>query len=124
VSAIRFFKGAGNNGTHIGLLYSSNGTLLARTSAGFETASGWQQLDFSASVTIAPNTTYIAALFTTSGFAFTPNYFAQSGVSSGSLQALQSGVDGGNGVYQYGSTPAFPTATFQAGNYWVDLVFQ
>ena len=28
-----------------------------------------------------------------------------------------------NGVYRYGSTSLFPTDTYQASNYWVDVVF-
>ena len=41
---------------------------------------------------------------------------------SGPLQALPDGADGGNGVYVYGNT-AFPSNTYQASNYWVDIVF-
>ena len=33
------------------------------------------------------------------------------------------GVDGGNGVYLYTGTSAFPNQTFSATNYWVDVVF-
>ncbi|GAB3989243.1 hypothetical protein GCM10029978_113830 [Actinoallomurus acanthiterrae] len=30
---------------------------------------------------------------------------------------------GGNGVYAYGATSAFPTGTYQSTNYWVDVVY-
>ena len=33
VTGIRFYKGAGNNGTHIGVLYSSTGTPLAQATS-------------------------------------------------------------------------------------------
>ena len=39
------------------------------------------------------------------------------------LHALATGVDGGNGVYMYGPTSAFPSNTYQASTYWVDVVF-
>ena len=39
------------------------------------------------------------------------------------LTALQDGVDGGNGVYRYGSGGGFPNSTYNSTNYWVDLVF-
>ena len=39
------------------------------------------------------------------------------------LHALQNGVSGGNGVYAYSATSTFPSSTFQAANYWVDVVF-
>src|SRR6266700_2341103 len=123
VTGIRFYKGAGNNGTHIGLLYSSTGPLLAQATFSGETASGWQQVNFSSAVPIAANTTYIAAFFTTSGYAYNLNYFTSSGTDSPPLHALRSGVDGLNGVYTYGGTPQFPSATYADTNYWVDIAF-
>jgi Domain of unknown function (DUF4082) len=42
INGIRFYKGAGNAGTHMGLLYSSTGTLLGQATFTGETASGWQ----------------------------------------------------------------------------------
>ena len=41
---------------------------------------------------IAPNTTYIAAYFTTSGYGVSRYYFVSQGVNSGPLHALQSGA--------------------------------
>ena len=38
------------------------------------------------------------------------------------LHAL-SDASGGNGVYRYGTSSGFPTNTWQATNYWVDVVF-
>jgi hypothetical protein len=32
-------------------------------------------------------------------------------------------VSGGDGVYLYSSTSVFPTSTYNAANYWVDVVF-
>ena len=40
------------------------------------------------------------------------------------LHALTDGVLGGNGVYAYGVSSAFPDQTYNAANYWVDVVFQ
>ena len=65
----------------------------------------------------------MAALFTTSGYAFNQNYFTSTGVDSPPLHALQSGVDGGNGVYVYANAPQFPNQTYSDSNYWVDVVF-
>jgi len=44
-------------------------------------------------------------------------------VTNGPLTAPASSSSGGNGVYAYGSSSAFPTNTFNASNYWVDVVF-
>jgi hypothetical protein len=125
VSGIRFYKGSsGNNGTHIGLLYTASGTLLAQAAFSNESASGWQTVTFSNPVTIAANTTYIAAYFTTSGYAASRFFFSSNGVNNGPLHALQtSAADGGNCVYQYAASPQFPANTWQDSNYWVDVIF-
>ena len=48
VTGMRFWKGdAGNNGTHIALLYSATGQLLAQAPFAGETSSGWQTVMFS-----------------------------------------------------------------------------
>jgi hypothetical protein len=123
VTGMRFWKGdAGNNGTHIALLYSSTGQLLAQAPFAGETSTGWQTVMFSSPADIAANTTYIAAYFTSSGYAVSRNFFSSQGVNNGVLHALQSGVDGPNMVYQYASTPQFPTNTWQDSNYWVDVL--
>src|SRR5262249_49104402 len=90
-----------------------------------ETASGWQQVNFATPVSIAANTTYIVSYFAPNGqYAFDANFFASTGITNGSLHALASSEDpGGNGVFKYGSSSSFPSQTFNAANYWVDLVF-
>ena len=78
---------------------------------------------FSAPVSIAANTTYIAAFFSTSGYALNSNYFSSTGTDSPPLHALQSWMDGPNSVYTYGATPQFPSSNYADTNYWVDLLF-
>src|SRR5262249_27222657 len=46
VTGIRFYKSETNTGTHLGSLWSSTGTRLATATFTGESASGWQQLDF------------------------------------------------------------------------------
>jgi hypothetical protein len=123
ISGMQFYKGAGNNGTHTASLYNSAGALLAQAAFSGESASGWQHVSFAAPVSIAANTTYVASLFTTSGFAVDYSYFAGKGVDSAPLHALASGVDGANGVYAYGAGPQFPTFSYADSNYWVDVTF-
>jgi hypothetical protein len=123
VKGVRFYKGSGNTGTHIGNLWSRTGTLLASATFTNETASGWQQVNFAGPVAITANTTYVASYHTDTGFyAFNGGYFATRGVDSPPLHALRDGVDGGNGVYRYGGS-AFPDFSFNSSNYWVDVVF-
>ena len=122
ITGVRFYKGAANTGTHIGHLWTANGTLLAEATFNSETASGWQQVDFSTPVQIAADTTYIASYHSASGyFAYNPGFFTSAGVDTPPLHALQAGVDGPNGVYRYGAS-GFPSDGNTA-NYWVDVTF-
>jgi hypothetical protein len=124
ITGIRFYKGTGNTGTHIGSLWSSTGTRLAQATFSNETASGWQQVNFTTPVNITAGTTYIASYFAPVGrYAGDSQFFNTAGVDNGVLHALRSSVSGGNGVYRYNATSAFPNSTFQAANYWVDVVF-
>jgi hypothetical protein len=125
ITGIRFYKASANTGTHVGNLWSSTGTLLATATFTGETASGWQQVNFATPVSITANTVYVASYHANNGhFSFTDNYFSVNGVDNPPLHALANGVSGGNGVNAYGSTSVFPTQTWNARNYWVDMVWQ
>ena len=119
---LRFYKGEGNTGTHVGHLWTSNGILLASVTFTNETATGWQQANFPTPVGITANTTYVASYYAPLGhYALDESYFTAAVVKP-PLRALADGEDGSNGVYRYGAS-GFPTQTFNASNYWVDVVF-
>jgi hypothetical protein len=122
ITGIRFYKSAANTGTHIGSLWTASGTRLAQATFTNETASGWQQASFSSPVAITAGTTYVAS------------YFTPSGHYSGTQNALSSAVDNpplhtianstsGNGVYAYATSSTFPANSYNATNYWVDVLF-
>src|SRR5262249_17420882 len=118
ITAVRFYKESDNTGAHIGSLWSATGTLLASGTFSNESASGWQELDFTSPVAVTAGTAYVASYFTNAGhYALTSNGLA-SAVTNGPLTAQASG-----GVYAYGSGNTFPSNTFQASNYWVDAVY-
>ncbi|MCO6008571.1 DUF4082 domain-containing protein, partial [Actinoallomurus purpureus] len=97
--------------------------LLASATFTGESASGWQQVNFSTPVAVTANTTYVASYFTSSGYySVTRPYFTSAYINS-PLTALASADSGGNGVYAYGATNTFPTGAFQSTNYWVDVAF-
>ncbi|XXF80363.1 DUF4082 domain-containing protein [Myxococcaceae bacterium GXIMD 01537] len=124
ILGIRFYKGTGNTGTHVGNLWSSTGQLLASATFQNETASGWQEVTFSTPVRITAGTTYVASYFAPVGaYAFTAGGLA-SAVDSPPLHALAGSTSGGNGVFAYGSASSFPSQSFGDANYWVDVVFQ
>ncbi len=123
VTGLRFYKGTLNSGTHTGNLWTSTGVRLAMVTFANETASGWQEMNFSSPVAVSANTTYVASYHTLVGrYAYDQSYFAASGVSNSPLTALASGQDGPNGVFRIGAS-GFPTSTFNASNYWVDVIF-
>ena len=122
INGIRYYKGAGTTGTHTGHLWTSTGTLMGTTTFTGETASGWQQALFTTPIAITANTIYVASMFSPSGYyAATDPYFTTA-VVNGPLTALSNG-ESPNGLYRYTSTNAFPNSSFNASNYWVDVVF-
>jgi len=124
ITGIRFYKSTGNTGTHVGNLWSSGGTLLASATFTGESASGWQQGNFSNPVAITANTFYVASYHTTIGhYSVTGNYFATTGVDNAPLHAPVNSSSTPNGPYAYGSTSTFPRNTYNSANYWVDVVF-
>lgn len=126
ITGIRFYKSVGNTGTHIGQLYNSAGGLLASATFSSETNSGWQTVQIIPAIPIAPNTTYIAAYWSSAGYyTSSPNYFINAVVNT-PLTALADGTDGHNGVFKYTGSPAFPnvyTVLNDRPTYWVDVVF-
>jgi hypothetical protein len=122
VTGIRFYKSTANTGTHIGHLWSSSGALLASVTFTGETASGWQQVNFSSPVAIAANTVYVASYETTVGFwSVSWQYFASSGFNNPPLHALQNGSGAPDGGW--GTAGTFPHSS-NGSNYWVDVVFK
>ena len=124
ITGLRFYKGSGNTGTHVGTLWSANGAVLAQATFTGETASGWQQVNFATPVAITANTVYVASYLAPAGrYAADSGYFSSAGADNAPLHALRNGVSGSNGVYAYAPSTTFPTSTYNATNYWVDVVF-
>jgi uncharacterized protein DUF4082 len=116
ISAVRFYKGPTNTGTHVGSLWDSEGTLLAQATFANETESGWQTVYFDPPVTISAKTPYIASYHTEVGqYSVSAVYFKQTSFTKAPLTAT-------NGVYLYGAG-GFPVNNGQASNYWVDVLF-
>jgi hypothetical protein len=122
VTGVKFYKGAQNTGTHTGSLWTSTGTLLATTTFTNETASGWQTANFASAVPITAGTTYVISYHSGGHYSVSNNYFTAP-VTNGPLTAPSSASSGGNGLFAYGTTSAFPSSTFNSSNYWVDVLF-
>jgi hypothetical protein len=125
VIGVRFYKASTNTGTHIGHLWSSAGAQLGAATFISEGSSGWQQVNFATAIPVVANTTYIVSYYAPNGhYSAESNFFLTAGVDNPPLHALASGVDGQNGVFNYGDAPgSFPSSSSQAANYWVDVVY-
>ncbi len=122
-TGVRFFKGATNTGTHIGSLWSSTGTRLAKVTFSNETASGWQTAYFPSPVAISPGTVYVISYHAPKGHTAADNgYFTNSGVNNAPLQAPADSHSAPDGIYINGNG-AFPCNEASATNYWVDVIF-
>jgi Ca2+-binding RTX toxin-like protein len=130
ITALRYFRGAVDaDDTDIRTLnlWEADGDLLGSVTitSGLNEI-GWQVGTLAAPITIQANTVYIASYGTTENYAFTGGYFTttRSG-PDGILTAPESGSVGGNGVFNFQQGPGFfPTGSFNASNYWVDVAFE
>ena len=104
ITGIRFYKGTGNTGTHVGKLWTSTGTLLATVTFTGETATRMAAGHLLGSGRRAGRTPPTSPRTTPRSAAtrLEANGLAAA-VTNGPLTALASGVDGGNGVYAYGA---------------------
>jgi len=118
-TAIMFYKGSGNTGTHTGSIWSASGTRLATVTFSNETASGWQTAPLATPLALTAGQTYVVSYYAPNGnYAATGGFF-NSVWSAGPLSAPA----GNNGRYLYGAGGGFPTGSFNSTNYFVDLVF-
>ena len=125
ITGIRFYKAATNTGTHVGSLWSAKRHPAGlggfhqrndlRLAAGQLLQRRWRSL---------PNTTYVASYLAPNGhYSDTSAGFSTSGVSNPPLSALANSLSP-NGVYAYSTTSVFPTSSYKATNYWVDVNFE
>ncbi len=116
VSGLRFYKAPGNTGSHVGTLWGSDGSVLARGTFTGESTSGWQTLTFPSPVQVTRGTKYTVGYRSTTGsYSVTPDGFGSLNPSRGPLVVGPSA-----GVYSYADSP--PTSTTSA-SYLVDPVF-
>ena len=123
VSGVRFFKGSGNTGTHMGSLWTASGQQIAIGTFTSETAGGWQSLVFDAPAPVSAGATYVASYHTDTGhYSYDAGAFSTAAVDASPLHAPATSPSTPNGVYATGVS-AFPNQTYGGANYWVTPVF-
>ena len=123
ITELRYFRGAADasdTDTRVLNLWNAAGVLLGSvtvTSTAGE--SGWQVGTLSTPIAIQAGATYVVSYGTTQNYAATANYFTTA--HSGPDGVLTAGV--ASGVFADGTPGVFPTATYNASNYWADVTF-
>jgi hypothetical protein len=126
VSAVRFFRAVPINSGYSVHIWSATGELLGTGVAieGQQPTPGWQTVQVYPPVALKTGVTYVASYYASSGqYSISQYFFTNTTVTNGPLHILGDGVDGGNGVFVYGEGGGFPTQSYNASNYWVDVVF-
>lgn len=119
VTGIRFYKGPSNTGTHVGHLWSNEGTSLGAVTFTGETASGWQQANFVSPINISKFVIYSVSYFAPRGAYASDQNFPWYELSAAPIRVM--GASPGGLVY--GAAPAFPAGGWGRTNYYVDVVF-
>jgi hypothetical protein len=117
LTALRFFKDAGETGTHVGRVWTSTGDQLAQVTFTGESPSGWQQQSLTAPLNLEPGVTYVASVGVNKTFVLTYGGLLNQ-ITAGPLQSI---ADGANGVFA-SAAGTFPTSTYRSSNYFVDVV--
>jgi hypothetical protein len=116
LTAVRYYRDPSETGSHVGRVWSGDGTLLASTTFTGETASGWQEKALASPVSLVPGQTYVVSVGLNAAFVMTL-YGLEDPITSGPLQSIV----GPNGVYS-DAAGAFPTSSWARSNYFVDAV--
>lgn len=116
VTAIRFFAASGDQGAHVGTLWSPTGESLAEVTFAATGAGGWQRGVLAAAVDIEPGQTYTVSYHSSQGrYVYATGYFAST---------RQSGpLTGFTGTYRYGNGGVRPTESWQSSSYFADVEF-
>ena len=123
ISGIRFYRGAASPAGYIASLYTAEGILKGSVTLAKESGPvpGWQTAIFPKPIPITANSTYIASYYAPTGQYAYQHYGLRTGAANGPLNVPPSSTVGGNGIYTYAF--AFPTLSYEASNYYVDVLF-
>lgn len=119
VTGIRFYKGTGNTGTHVGSLWNAAGTRIAQVTFTNETATGWQTATLSTPVALTAGQRYVVSYRAVNGrYSYTSGFFNQPWTSG-----VFTAAGPNNGLYRYGNGGVMPANSWNATNYFVDVVY-
>ncbi len=124
IKSIRFYKSPGATGQHTGSVWDLSGNLLSSIVFTNLTASGWQEMSLTTPLAVTANTVYVVSVHSANGvYAKSPFFFSGPHINSPLIALSNGDLNGPNGVFKYTNSPAFPNQSFNADNYFVDVVF-
>jgi Domain of unknown function (DUF4082)/K319L-like, PKD domain len=125
ITYFRIYKGiAADTTTYTFGIWLANGIQIYTQRYKISGAVGWKRVQLTFPFPITANTSLVAGVFLPRGdYGSRLNVYSSDRVR-GNLVAPASSKVGGNGRYVYGSALAFPGSTYQAGSYYLDVVFQ
>ncbi len=116
LSAVRFYKSAGETGAHTGTLWNATlGTPIATVAFSGESASGWQRAALSSPVALVAGQVYVVSVGLNARFSIGYGQLASAVVNG----PLSSEADGQNGVFALAAGD-FPSRSYKSANYFVD----
>jgi len=118
VSAIRFYKVAGQTGSHTGSIWA-DGTRIATVTFKNESATGWQSASLTKPVALKSGKSYVVSYRVPAGgrYAATTNFSGESKSSSVTVSQRNSGI------YTYAKTGSSPDSRWRSSQYWADVTF-
>lgn len=123
IKGIRFFSPHEPTGVYTGHFWTLSGQLIDSVRFDSIKPDSWHEAYFQKPVKIKADSIYLVSYHASGGhYASTPAGLKEP-VANGSLAVAGETESGGNGVYSYGNSPTFPVHSFNASNYWVDVIF-
>jgi hypothetical protein len=125
ITALTYYRGAedaGDTDVRTLNLWSADGQLLASAAVTSRPGeAGWQVAQLATPVDIDRDTLYVASYGTTQNYVASGAYFTDPQVGpDGVLLAAA----GSSGVFSTAGPGFFPTQSYNASNYWVDVLFE
>lgn len=120
----RMYKStAADTSTYVFGIWLANGTQIYSQSVKMSGAAGWKRIPFTFPFPLQAAQNFVVGVFLPKGdYGSRLNVFTADRVR-GFLTAPASSKAGGNGRYVYGNALAYPSATYQSGSYYLDIVF-
>jgi hypothetical protein len=124
INAIRFYRSPSDMSTNHATLWTHDGdTLSSSGTVTLETGGGWKTIALPEPVAVVPGNIYVASVFIKSGFYVAePFSFCCNDLGSSMVFGLAYDSTAENGIYHSGGA-GFPSTSYHASNYFVDVVF-